>query len=93
MSREHDHLTIRNASDLLNINYESTKAIWTLFKKEGRKFSRKGHKGSSGGNLSGAISETLLITTNDWQIVNKFYKDSDELKRSELETLAYDDDH
>ena len=92
MSREHDHLTIRNASDFLDINYESTKAIWTLFKKEGRKFSRKGHKGITAiGNNTWTILESRL-DTDEYQNVKKFDKASDQLKRYDMETLAYDDD-
>lgn len=32
-----DFITIKDASDLLNINYESAKAIWTIYRKKGRK--------------------------------------------------------
>ena len=34
-------MTIRDASDILQINYDSAKMIWTIFKREGRKYSKK----------------------------------------------------
>ena len=38
---ECDHVTIRDAAELLQINYESAKAIWTVYKKQGRKHNVK----------------------------------------------------
>ena len=34
-------MTIRDASDLLQLNYDSAKTIWATFKKEGRKYNKK----------------------------------------------------
>ena len=36
---QNEHLTIRDATDMLQIKYESAKAIWTVYKKQGRKHS------------------------------------------------------
>ena len=36
---QNEHLTIRDASDMLQIKYESAKAIWSVYKKQGRKHS------------------------------------------------------
>ena len=47
LMHQNDHVTIRDASDLMNINYESAKAIWTIFKKQGRKHNLKTKKTSS----------------------------------------------
>ena len=41
---QNEHVTIRDASNLLQINYESAKSIWTVFKRFGRKHNLKNHK-------------------------------------------------
>ena len=41
---QNDHITIRDASNLLQINYESAKSIWTVYKKEGRTHNLKNEK-------------------------------------------------
>ena len=38
---QNENLTIRDASHLLQIKYENAKAIWTAFKKQGRKHNKK----------------------------------------------------
>ena len=40
---QNDHITLRDASNLVNLNYESAKAIWTIFRKEGRRHNMKSH--------------------------------------------------
>ena len=44
---QYDQLSLRDASNLLQINYESAKAIWSVFKSEGRRFSLKKQKYNS----------------------------------------------
>ena len=39
-----EQMTIRDASDLLQLNYDSAKTIWATFKKEGRKYNKKTKK-------------------------------------------------
>ena len=41
---QNEHITIRDASNLLKINYESAKSIWTVFKRSGRKHNLKKDK-------------------------------------------------
>ena len=41
---QNEHITIRDASNLLQINYESAKSIWTVFKKQGRMHSLRSDK-------------------------------------------------
>ena len=41
---QNENLTIRDASQLLQIKYENAKAIWTAFKKSGRKHNKKESK-------------------------------------------------
>ena len=38
---QNEHVNIREASDLLQINYESAKSIWKIFKRQGRKHNIK----------------------------------------------------
>ena len=41
---QNEHVTIRDASNLLKINYESAKSIWTVYKRFGRKHNLKKDK-------------------------------------------------
>lgn len=40
---QNEHITLRDASNLVNLNYESAKSIWTIYRKQGRR-----HKLQSG---------------------------------------------
>ena len=41
LMEQNEHITVRDAAALLNINYESTRAIWGIYKKQGRKHNLK----------------------------------------------------
>ena len=41
LSQKNRQITIREASDMLQIKYESAKSIWQIYKKQGRKFNMK----------------------------------------------------
>ena len=43
LSQKNRQITIREASDMLQIKYESAKSIWQIYKKQGRKFNMKAH--------------------------------------------------
>ena len=53
---QNENLTIRDASHLLQIKYENAKAIWTAFKKQGRKHNKKSKTG--GDKLARSRSNT-----------------------------------
>ena len=38
---QNEHISIREASDLLGLNYESSKSIWIIYRKQGRKYNIK----------------------------------------------------
>ena len=41
LSQKNRQISIREASDMLQIKYESAKSIWQVYKKQGRKFNMK----------------------------------------------------
>ena len=35
---QNEHMSIKDASDLLSINYQNAKSIWNIYRSEGRKY-------------------------------------------------------
>ena len=81
---QNEHLSIRECSDLLSINYESVKQIWTVFKKEGRKHKLKPTKPLSMARNHNQRNR-LDATLNERAILKQFDHACKMLRTSEIE--------
>ena len=74
---QNEQVTIREAANLLQINYESAKSIWSVFKRHGRRHNLRNRKTFSEHQKKRAFNSVQASTEQSEATLRKFDRASE----------------
>ena len=90
---QNEHINIREASDLVQINYENAKSIWNIFKGQGRKHNKKSKVAKAkSGAAAGKSQEIEGGSSYGYQVLLAFDQKCEQLRRCDIKRPALETD-
>ena len=84
---QNDQMTLHDASNLVEINYECSKSIWSVFRSQGRKYNLKTQRFC---HPSSFINSQCTAALPSMYTLSQFERASESLKRQAVECHAHD---